>query len=370
MTTGFLEVGQGKTLLVRDQGGDFSDFDLSGDAAVTIAESARIELVGASTATLAGTADVIGDTGNEMALTAGTILTVTGSDRIDFFANLGVAGTSTATSYLYLNGTGALHLGTYGDIGIGVYGALIFGSTENITSNASNANENVWCVAYSPDGKTLASGGYDNLIRFWGPRTGAERRQLAGHGHGVLCIAFSPDCRVLASGSQDHDVRLWDVSTGKEVRRLRGHTQQVHGVAFSPDGKALASCGSGYTVRVWDVATGKEKQCLGGPFPPGHSSRYLHSVAFSPDGKYLAAGGTERVLHLWETSTWKPVRTLAGHTDLIVAIAFSRTASGWPRGASTRPSASGTWRPARRWPGWRGTPVRSPPWRFPRTARP
>ena len=104
---------------------------------------------------------------------------------------------------------------------------------------------NVTSVAFSPDGRLLASGSYDNTVRLWDAATGAELRMLTGHTGSVRSVAFSPDGRVLASGSRDRTVRLWDAATDAEVRALRGHTDDVR--------RATAQRG-GSTAR-WTRAT-------------------------------------------------------------------------------------------------------------------
>src|SRR5262249_55902145 len=112
-------------------------------------------------------------------------------------------------------------------------------------------------VAFSPDGRRLASGSQEGLVTVWDASTGKEGLTLRGHAGAVPTVAFNPDSKRLASASHDHVVKIWDASTGQEVLSLRGHDEPVESVAFSPDGRYLAS-GSGLQgdpgqVKVWDA---------------------------------------------------------------------------------------------------------------------
>ncbi|KAN0075617.1 WD40-repeat-containing domain protein [Elaphomyces granulatus] len=175
----------------------------------------------------------------------------------------------------------------------------------------------VHAVAFSPDGKVLASASDDNTVRLWHATTGAWKQTLEGHSDSVNAVAFSPNGNILASASGDHTIRLWDAATGAWKQTLEGHGDRVNAVAFSPDDKVLASASSDYAVQLWDATTGVWKQILEGP------SDSVFSVAFSPDGKVLASASSDNTVQLWDaaTGTWK--LTLEGHSSSVTAVAFS-----------------------------------------------
>jgi WD40 repeat protein len=172
------------------------------------------------------------------------------------------------------------------------------------------------CVAFSPDGKLLASGRDGEGGKFvilWDTATARERAVLRGHTHPVRTVAFAPDGKSLASGAGEAgkkgEIRLWDLS-GERPRfkaELAGHQDIVTSVAFSPDGKALASVSVDRTVRLWDLSGEKPAEKV--KLPTGPSNCY--SVAFSPDGKMLATTET-----LWSLGAEKPEKRAALYSSV------------------------------------------------------
>ncbi|AKV67221.1 serine/threonine-protein kinase [Microcystis panniformis] len=186
----------------------------------------------------------------------------------------------------------------------------------------------VWSVAYSPDGRYLASGSWDKTIKIWEVATGKQLRTLTGHSDWVRSVVYSPDGRYLASGSWDKTIKIWEVATGKELRTLTGHSREVMSVVYSPDGRYLASGSDDDTLTIWEVATGKQLRTL-----TGHSL-FVMSVVYSPDGRYLASGNDDKTIKIWEVATGKQLRTLTGHSDWVRSVVYS------PDG---RYLASGSW---------------------------
>ncbi|KAF7880498.1 uncharacterized protein EAF02_007344 [Botrytis sinoallii] len=175
----------------------------------------------------------------------------------------------------------------------------------------------VTSVAFSPDGKVVASGSGDKTIRLWDVATGKSLQSLEGHSSRVNSVVFSPDSKVVASGSSDKTIRLWDVAIGESLQTLEGHSDYINSIAFSPDGKVVASGSGDKTIRLWDVATGESLQSL-----EGHSD-YINSVAFSLDGKVVASGSGDDTIRLWDVAIGKSLQSLEGHSTYVRSVAFS-----------------------------------------------
>jgi len=153
----------------------------------------------------------------------------------------------------------------------------------------------IHALAFCPDGKKLASAGADHRVRIWKVATGEVSFDLHGHSSAIFCVAFSPDGTKLVSAGADRTIRCWDLTTGRLIHALAGHANWVMGVAFSPDGTRLASAGADQSVRIWDPARGREVLSLRGP------RDRVHGVAFSPDGARLAAASADGSVRVWET---------------------------------------------------------------------
>ncbi len=218
--------------------------------------------------------------------------------------------------------------------------ALRDGRTGELKADLKGHDDAVTCVAFSPDGKTLASGSADKTIKLWDVAKGKERATIKGHTNWVYALAFKHDGTTLASGGYDKTVRFWDVGTGEPKGQIEAHKGSIRAIAFSPDDKLIATGGSDKVVKLWSV-TGREFEMK------GHTGA-IRTLAFSPDGKALASGCDGGFVKIWNPASGKelaPTPKIHAGAFEVSVVAFVGNAtllSGGPDAILQWDVASGT----------------------------
>ena len=173
----------------------------------------------------------------------------------------------------------------------------------------------VWSVAYSPDGKRIATASQDKTAKIWDATTGQLLLTLMGHTASVNGIAYSLDGKRIATTSDDHTARVWDAATGEELLTLSGHTDWVYRIAFSPDGARLVTTSNDETARVWGAQTGKELLTF------TRHGDVVFDAAFSPDGKRIATCGFDGTVRIWDSNSGEELLVLPIEKETPVKLA-------------------------------------------------
>lgn len=196
-------------------------------------------------------------------------------------------------------------------------GTIRIWSLVNEDSKVIATESPIWSIAYSPDGKFIASSHRDSSVEIWDVKTNKQSRSLVGHQKQIRSIDFHPNGRLIASGSDDKSIRLWNWQSGQLEGILNGHDSWISNIVFSPDGHTLASSSEDQSVWVWDL---EQKQPL--KVLRGHN-RGVWSVAIHPNGNYLVSGGQDRKVRFWSLHDKQTKQELTGNQGWIFTVAVS-----------------------------------------------
>ncbi len=175
----------------------------------------------------------------------------------------------------------------------------------------------VWDAVLSPDGRTLASAGFDNTVRIWDVATRELKHTLLGHEARVYSVSFDRDGTRLVSASADRTSIIWDVPNGRLLHVLRGHSDNVRCASFSPDGHLIVTGSWDGTLRIWAAQTGRSLFV----YPTG--AGWITRVAFGPDGRWIAVGGASGHAEVWEYATGRRIQSFELHSGPVLSVSFS-----------------------------------------------
>lgn len=177
--------------------------------------------------------------------------------------------------------------------------------------------DSVYTAAWAPDGIRIASAGYDKTVQIWNATDASSIYKYSGHSDWVWSVAWSPDGTHIASASGDKTVQVWNAANGSHLLTYRGHTASVYAVAWSPDGTHIASAGYDKTVQVWNATDGSPVYT----YHPYAAS--IWSLAWSPDGKRIASAHDDKTVQVWDAIGGNHLYIYYGHSDFVYAVAWS-----------------------------------------------
>ncbi|KAI0751888.1 WD40-repeat-containing domain protein [Daedaleopsis nitida] len=191
------------------------------------------------------------------------------------------------------------------------------GNDGSVIATLANHEESVWTLAFSPDSKRLASGSSDGFALIWDVEQRSVVAVLDRHNGVVQTIAYSPDGTKIVTSSVDFTVRLWDANTGELLHKMEDHRAVVMSAVFSPDGRWIASCGADYTAKIWDAETGQLHRSL------EEHAGVVWSVAFSPDSRRVVTGSDDTTSRIWNAETGDELVILREHHGPVWSVSFS-----------------------------------------------
>ncbi len=227
-------------------------------------------------------------------------------------------GTILKTIAGYTNGVQAVFYtpeGTYFCTGSNKYIKIFTPGGEYVNTYPGPATY-IWSLSYNAITNQVVAGSYEKNIRMVNFATGKLSFSFMGHLKNALAVAFSPDGKLLASGSLDQTVKIWDLASKKVIETCTGHGGNIYCVMFTADSKKVISASNDNSIRIWNVESGKNVMNL------SDHTKGVACMALSPDGNYLISGSYDTNIKLWELSSGECIYTFSGHSEAVNAIAF------------------------------------------------